>query len=333
MLTLRHSYSTLREWATCCVLSTFPAEALAHTEDAFFPGAWGRFEPWVVACLVLAGLLYVRGGWALWRKAGVGRGLTVWQACAFIAGWSTLCAALLSPIDTWGGQLFWAHMVQHELLMVVAAPLFVVARPLEIWTWGLPLSWRSGAGRIAHWPPLSLGWNALTAPVSAWALHAAALWIWHIPVFFDAALRNDGLHVLQHASFLASALLFWWVVLGRAGERQPGLALALVFTTLLHTGALGALLTFSPSVWYRGYDHTELFGLHALEDQQLGGLIMWIPGGLAYLAAALLLVFRHYLNIATAGAGPAAAMQTTSDQVPRPHNPQKRRTTWARPFS
>ncbi|MGQ0522180.1 MAG: cytochrome c oxidase assembly protein [Betaproteobacteria bacterium] len=292
MLAPRYSYFTLRGWVACCVLF-FPTEAWAHAEDAIVPAAWGRLETWVAACLALSGLLYVRGVRALWRKAGVGRGLTVWQACAFIAGWSALCAALLSPLDTLGGRLFWAHMVQHELLMVVAAPLFVVARPLEIWTWGLPLSWRSSAARIAHWPPLSGGWKTLTAPVSAWVLHAATLWIWHIPVMFDAALRNDGLHVLQHASFLASALLFWWVVLGRAGERLPGLALVLAFTTMLHTGALGALLTFSPSVWYRGYDRTGLFGLQALEDQQLGGLIMWIPGGMAYLAAGLLLVFRR----------------------------------------
>ncbi|MGQ0752471.1 MAG: cytochrome c oxidase assembly protein [Betaproteobacteria bacterium] len=269
----------------------------AHATGLAQAASW-NFEPWVVACLLAAGLLYARGAWALWRKAGVGRGLTLAQACAFIAGWITLIAALISPIDALGARLFSAHMVQHELLMVIAAPLFVSARPLETWTWGLSVSWRRGAGRIGHWPPLLHAWSAITAPASAWALHAAALWIWHVPMFFDAALRSEDLHVAQHASFLATALLFWWAVLGRTGARRPGLAIALSFTTMLHTGALGALLTFSPSAWYRGYHHTETFGLTALEDQQLGGLIMWVPGGVAYLAAGLMLVFRHYLNAA-----------------------------------
>jgi putative membrane protein len=267
----------------------------AHLTE-FSPAASWNLEPWLVACLLLAAVLYARGAWALWRKAGVGRGLSLAQGCAFIGGWFTLCAALVSPIDALGGSLFAAHMVQHELLMVIAAPLFVSARPLETWTWGLPASWRGSAGRIGHWPPLLQVWNAMTAPVAAWALHAAALWIWHVPVLFDAALRSESLHVAQHASFLATALLFWWAVLGRAGHRRPGLALVLSFTTMLHTGALGALLTFSPSAWYQGYHHTDALGLTALEDQQLGGLIMWIPGGVAYLAAGLMLVFRHYLN-------------------------------------
>jgi putative membrane protein len=104
--------------------------AHAHVTESSTAASW-NFEPWLIACLLLAALLYARGAWALWRKAGVGRGLTLAQACAFIAGWFTLWAALVSPLDALGGSLLAAHMVQHELLMVIAAPLFVCARPLE----------------------------------------------------------------------------------------------------------------------------------------------------------------------------------------------------------
>ena len=294
-------------------------EAVAHTAEYAAALPW-TFEPWVVACLLSAAFLYFAGAWKLWRKAGIGRGLTVWQAALFVAGWSTLCAALVSPLDALGSRLFSAHMVQHEFLMIVAAPLFVLARPLEAWTWGLPHAWRSPVSRIAHAPPLQRAWTALTLPLSAWAIHAAALWLWHIPVLFNAALSNEGLHALQHASFLAAALLFWWAVLGKSGERNPALAIALLFTTVLHTGALGALLTFSPSSWYR-YDNASAFGLDPTADQQLGGLIMWIPGGLAYLAAGLAMVFRRYLVTAVDDDTPPQR-KFSGPQVPRPHRPQ-----------
>jgi cytochrome c oxidase assembly factor CtaG len=118
-------------------------------------------------------------------------------------------------------------------------------------------------------------------------VHALALWLWHVPALFEAALTHPSVHVLQHSSFLGSALLFWGSVFGRAPRRAGAVALASLFTTMVHTGALGALLTFSPTVWYPHYAQGAVLGLGALEDQQLGGLIMWVPAGGAYLAAAL----------------------------------------------
>ncbi|HET9664753.1 MAG TPA: cytochrome c oxidase assembly protein, partial [Burkholderiales bacterium] len=153
-VSLTSLFSLYPRWLFAPPLMLLAECAFAHLETpSAYETAW-RLEPWVVGCLALVGLLYAAGARKLWSKAGVGRGLTRWQASAFIAGWLIVVVALISPLDALGGQLFSAHMVQHELLMVVAAPLFVLARPLEIWTWSLPSSWRGDAGRIGHWPPL-----------------------------------------------------------------------------------------------------------------------------------------------------------------------------------
>src|SRR5206468_1351826 len=115
---------------------------------------------------------------------------------------------------------------------------------------------------------LRAAWNGATEPLGAWSLHALALWAWHAPVLFEAALRHEGVHVAQHACFLASALFFWWAVIGRPGEAPRGSSVALLFTTMMHTSALGALLALASSPWYPSYA-AGAAGLTGLEDQQL----------------------------------------------------------------
>jgi putative membrane protein len=185
-------------------------------------------------------------------------------------------------------------MVQHEFLMIVAAPMLVLGRPLGVWVWSLPAGWRRRTGAATRNAAVSAAWDALTRPLNAWLLHFAALWMWHVPATFQAGLASNGVHALQHASFLFSALLFWWAVLGRqGGAHGRGGAIVYLFTTMMHTGALGAMFTMSETIWYPFYgSKAQAFGLSALEDQQLGGLIMWIPGGLAYVAAGLVLCGR-----------------------------------------
>lgn len=118
--------------------------------------------------------------------------------------------------------------------------------------------------------------------------HAAALWFWHIPALFDATLGNEWIHAAQHLSFFLSALLFWWSLFYARGRNAYGKGVLYVFTTGVHTGILGALLTLSSRLWYRAYANSSaLWGLTPLEDQQLGGLIMWVPAGLVYLGAGL----------------------------------------------
>jgi putative membrane protein len=254
-------------------------------------------EPWVAAPLALSTLLYACGLWHLWRQSRPGRGISYRQAAFFAAGTATIAVALMSPLDGLGGRLFAAHMVQHELLMLVAAPLLVLARPLAAWTWAFSPRARHRLGHAVQTRWWSRVWRFITAPLAAWALHAIALWVWHVPPLFEAAVEHEVVHALQHASFLATALLFWWTVIGRDARTRAatGPVLASLFTTMLHTSALGALLTLAAAPWYPRY---------ALEDQQLGGLVMWVPGAAAYVAAALMIVARLLRPATPARLGP-----------------------------
>lgn len=247
------------------------------------------FEPGVVIPLVLTGWLYFIGFRRL--RCTSPNALGNFEGAAFAAGWLTLVLALVSPLHPWGSVLFSAHMLQHELLMLVAAPLLVLGRPLIPFLWAVP---RTTSRELAAWartPAWQTIWSFITAPFVAWLIHALALWSWHIPFLFQATLRNEAVHALQHASFLGSALLFWWAVIhGRQRAMGYGAAVLYMFTTALHSGLLGALLTFAGSVWYPFYaTTTEWWGLTPLEDQQLGGLIMWIPAGAVYIVAGLIL--------------------------------------------
>jgi putative membrane protein len=247
---------------------------------------------WLWVCLAASLLLYARGLARLWRRAGRGHGIAQWRAGCFAAGWLALLVALASPLDTWSARLFSAHMLQHELLMVVAGPLLVLGRPLAVWTFALALSLRRACGGALRAPAWRRAWRLVTQPLTAWALHAVALWAWHAPAAFDAALRSETVHELQHASFLASALLFWWSVLG-VRHTAPGVPLLSVFTTMIHSGALGALLALSPWLWYLPYAASaSSLGWDPLQDQQLGGLVMWAPAGVAYFASGLMLAAR-----------------------------------------
>ena len=250
-------------------------------------------EPWLLLLLALSAFGYAAGLRRLWSAAGRGRGVAPRQAWCFASGWLALVAALVTPIDALGNHLFSAHMVEHQLQMVVAAPLLVLGRPLATWAWAFAPGQRRILGRLFQRRGWAACWSAITDPLVAFALHALALWLWHIPAAFDAALRSEALHIAQHASFLATALLFWWSVLGHdpRGRYGPGHSAAYLFTTMMHTSALGALLTLAPTPWYASYvPLTPALGLAPVEDQQLGGLVMWVPGALAYVIAALVVL-------------------------------------------
>lgn len=257
---------------------------------ADLPYTWG-FDPLVILSLVVSAWLYLRGVRELWRESAKGRGIRRWEAWAYAAGWFALFMALVSPLHPLGEVLFSAHMTQHELLMLVAAPLVVLGRPLVAFLWALPLGWARRIGAWSKTPGFLRTWRAVSNPLAAWAIHAVALWVWHVPALFQATLQSDLVHTLQHICFLASALLFWWALIhGPQGAIGYGAALLYLFTTAVHSGVLGALITFAGTVLYPAYNETTgPWGLTPLEDQQLGGLIMWVPAGVVYIIAGLAL--------------------------------------------
>jgi PQQ-dependent catabolism-associated beta-propeller protein len=240
---------------------------------------------------LLVSLVWFSIGFARLRARSVRTGVR--QAVWFGLGWVVLAGALTSPLHAAGERSFAAHMVEHELLMLIAAPLLVVSRPLGIALWALPQRWRLRLGEAGLNPPWQRFWQTITAPVVATLLQAVALWGWHAPPAFDLALASPGWHVAQHLSFLVTALLFWWAVL-RAHRANVGLAVGCLFFTAIVSGALGALMALSTSPWYVGYARLGLdaFGLDPVQDQQLAGLLMWVPGGLVHAAAGVALLAR-----------------------------------------
>ena len=281
--------SALRLLSVGSACALFAPACAAHgvgRADAAHP----MFHAALASLFVCVAILYARGVARIWVKAGMGRGVGVADAVRFALGMIAVAVALLSPIDALADRSFALHMIEHELLMVVAAPLFVLARPLEACVWALPRNARGCVAAVARKPAFASIWRGMTAPLAATSAHAIALWAWHVPLLFAAALASLPLHVLQHACFFASALAFWWAIVGGSTRRAGPVSIACLFVTMLHTSALGALLTFAPSPWYAHPVEASVLGLAPLEDQQLGGLVMWVPGALAYVIVALAIV-------------------------------------------
>lgn len=250
--------------------------------------AWSR---WSLDPAVLAGVAaacYGRGLRRLWR-AGRGRGVSTRRAAAFFGGLVTLLVALASPLDGAAESLLSAHMVQHLLLLTVAPPLLILGRPLLVGLQGVSPEVRRDAQRLGHRPWIRATVRRLTNPVFAWILQAAVVWAWHAPRAYQAALSSPWVHSFEHASFLAAAMAFWWPVLEPGVNRRlpRGADVLYLLTAWLQSGALGALFAFSTAPVYPVYAaRAAVLGSSALADQQLAGLLMWIPGGFVTLGAA-----------------------------------------------
>jgi cytochrome c oxidase assembly factor CtaG len=229
----------------------------------------------------------------------------------------TLAVTLLSPLDRLSEQVAWAHMVQHVLLMTVAAPLLVLGSPWLVLFWGLSAPTRRALGRcwyrLGRWRSV---WLLTWSPLAVWSLHMLVTWLWHAPALYEAALRRAWVHDLQHLCFLAAGCLYWRLLLDPLSRLRliPAAGVLLLFTTTLHTMALSALMTLSPVPWYPAYaGSTELWELSHLEDQQLAGLIMWMPACLPYVAAALHLLAQ---SLAEPKAGDGMDRRAASWRVP-----------------
>jgi cytochrome c oxidase assembly factor CtaG/cytochrome c2 len=271
---------------------------LLHAAEPLAPhdlfSAWS-FEPAVVISLGVAFGLHFVGVRRL-ESLSTRHGKEIRrESIFFMCGLFLTAIALISPLHQLGGALFSAHMLQHELLMAVAAPLLVLGRPIVPMLWALPPGARRSIGDAATHRVSSRLWRAISNPLSAFLLHALAIWGWHAPNLYDASVRSEVVHTAQHLSFVLTALLFWWSILGPAARRRGGgIGIISLVGTALHTTLLGALIATADQPLFSAYTDagTRAWGLTPLGDQQLGGLIMWIPAGVVYLAAALYLFPR-----------------------------------------
>jgi putative membrane protein len=291
---------------------------------------WSTWSFQLLPSIAAVGLLYSVGLARLWRSGGGRAAVGRREAAAFFAGLVAVAGALVSPIHHAGDQILSAHMVQHLLLILVAAPLLVVGRPKLPFLRALPRSWRRTIHRLGSTRALRRLERVVLSPAVIWVGAVAVLWSWHVPALFDAALRDEGLHTLEHLSFLGTAYLFWWVVLQPAGSRlAPGHDVLYVFTAGVASGALGALLTFAATPIYPAYAPRALaLGVSPLSDQQLAGLVMWIPAGVVYLVFASWL-FVRWLRVVEAGVAAMAlavllavtACASTPRRTPPPEVP------------
>ena len=263
-----------------------PVAAHDGTHAVPGPSAWD----WgALAVLGLFACLYAAGDRRLAAR-GVRRPRL--ERVAFWGGWVAAVAALAPPIDRAAALAFSMHMVQHELLMLVAAPLIILGRPILPWLWALPDGFRRPAAAGLAGTIVRRAWRAATAPPIAWGLHGATIWLWHAPVLYEWAVRAEPVHAAQHAMFAGSAVLFWWgLIFGRYGRAAYGASMLFVFTTMLHTGILGAIFAMSSSPMYAVYsERAGWTGRDPLSDQQLAGLYMWIPAGIVLIASGLALL-------------------------------------------
>jgi putative membrane protein len=279
-----------RAAAAAIVLGTMTVPLSAHELASRAAHEW-TWQPPVVVPLAVVALLYGAGLIAVWRQAGRGRGVARWRACSFSAGLLTIVIALISPVAWLSEILFSVHMTQHMLLMLVAAPLMMFGQPLLVCLWALRPAQRARVMRAVRTPAATRAWHGMTGALTVFVLQAVALWVWHIPALYEAALDSPSIHALEHLSLLLTASLFWWgMIQGRYGRIAYGLAVVYVFLTAVHSSALGALLTFAPSAWYGGYVRQgAIWHVDPLADQQLAGLLMWIPAGVIFIVFGLAL--------------------------------------------
>jgi putative membrane protein len=264
---------------------------LHHGDVPLMPAA----VPAVVATVGVAGLLYVRG-WRTYNSRLPAR-FSQGRLIAFLAGLGCLWAALASPLDAAADVRLSAHMVQHMLLLTAAPALLLLGDPFLPLIRGLPgVLRRTIVGPIARERWLGQASHALTHPIITLLVSSVIFFTWHVPALFQLAVRVPAIHVVEHASFFAGGLLFWWPVVRPWPSRPrwpPGAMVPYLLVADVGNTVLAAALTFADRVLYPIYQ-TPPRGSEpgALGDQVLAGVAMWVPMSLAYLVPAALLTVR-----------------------------------------
>src|SRR5215470_4807846 len=253
------------------------------------------FDPWLITPLSVAAGLYLRGWWRL--HCQMPQRFGVWRLVSFQCGLGTLLLALASPLEALAAVLLQAHMTQHLVLMMLAPPLLVYGAPTLPLLRGLP-HWvcKRGLGLLLAWRGLRWLARLLTHPVIGWLAFAVSTVAWHVPALYELALHSHFWHHVQHLCFLSTGILFWWPVLQPWPSRPHWPRWAMIPYLLLadiQNTALSAALVFSERLLYPTYlTVPRLWGISALDDQIAAGVIMWVPGSLAYLVPVGLLVMQ-----------------------------------------
>ena len=259
---------------------------LAHATESSAPLwlQWNLDPTLVLGIAVFVGAYFYALG-PLRRKYGWAETVDRRQVGYFVAGTVILILALNSPLDELGDEyLFSAHMVQHMLISIVVPPLWLLGTP----EWMLaPLFKHANVTRVMRW---------LTNPIVAFGLFNADLWLWHAPAFYDATLANEYVHIFEHLTFIVFGVLFWWPILSPVRQIpriSKGFGVLYLFMACQPMVALGALLTFAAEPLYQPYIAApRIWGLSPLADQQLGGLIMWLPTNIPYVIGLSVLFFQ-----------------------------------------
>lgn len=253
------------------------------------------FVPRLIVPLLGVATLYLCGWWQLRRRLPQRFG--VWRLVAFQAGLLALFLALASPLDVLANLLLQVHMIQHLVLMMVVPPLLWLGAPVLPLLRGLPRPVvKRGVGPFLAWPTVQRLGQFLIHPLVCWLAFAVSTVAWHVPGFYELALRSEGWHEVQHTCFLGTALLFWWPVI-QPWPSQPRwprwtMILYLLLADLQNT-ALSAFLIFSERILYPTYATVpRLWDLSVLDDQAAAGVLMWVPGSVIFLVPVGLLVIR-----------------------------------------
>ena len=249
----------------------------------------------VLLFLLLAGTLYVRGWIHLRSKQS--HLAQKWRLVCYLAGLGVLAISLLSPIDQLGGQLFFMHMIQHLLSIMIAPPLLWLAAPFPIAMWGIPTAIRKRIGILffVRASPFYQLLSTVTTPGLSWLIFIIVYLGWHEPALYNLALRRAWVHDIEHLTFFSVAMLYWWHVTGaapRIHKRLPSWAyMAFVITTIPPNMLAGVFIAFAGAPIFTYYESVpRIWGFSVMQDQKLGGAIMWIPGSMMFLIAALTLM-------------------------------------------
>lgn len=253
------------------------------------------FPPWVTALDLLSALLYLRG-WLVLRRV-IPQRFPAWRLLSFVGGLAALQIALASPIDALDSFSLTDHMSQHMMLMMVVPPLVLLANPMIPLLRGLPRPLaRKMLAPILRWPPVVRFFRGITHPAFCWAAFTVSMVGWHLPGPYDLALRSDGWHELEHATFLFTSILFWWPVVqpwpSRARWPRWAVPVYLILADFANS-ALSAFLIFSGRVLYAPYlTFPHLGSITTASDQVLAGVVMWFAGGFAFVIPAIVLLAK-----------------------------------------